>query len=173
MDRGIFGLALSLASVGTVIFSMVMARREGQIFPMAQSPNSPGLERTREASSDPVEEALARLRLVWAAMDGVVDEDEILRIARRWQGEAVDRVLPQLRDWAREIQEGRGERLVEETLASLLRQSEPVRLRVLEELSRMAAETGPLREEAMRLVTLWGRRLLVAVTTGWWQLANP
>lgn len=163
MDKGLFGWLFSGLLIGAVVFAMVMTNREsGRTGPSARQALSGGQPAPSQGAlpSDPVEAALVKLRLVWAALDGAVDEAELRDIARRWGGVAQEQALPRVRDLARRLQAGDGEKLMQEALDTLARESEPVRMRVLEEFGRVMRESGPLREQAAHLLALWARRLL-------------
>ncbi len=162
----------SILMIGAVVFAMIMSGREGRFAtsPVVQrAENAPINRAPSESLHDPVELSLSKLRLLWAALDGAIDEQEIARIARQWKNATENQVIPVLRDLVQQIRAGRGEDLMKEALDTLVRESEPVRLALLEEFGRMMQESGPLREQAAQLLGLWARRLLGEGASRLWQ----
>ncbi len=165
---------------------MLLANREGRPDTGPQLPQPTGNTQTsentrRQAESqpqqqtqpvsptqNPVEESIAKLKLVWATLDGKIDEAEIRRIAGEWKDTAETQTLPQIQTWIRRLQDGRPEDLAGEALDNLMRESHPVRMRVMEEFGRMMQESGPVREQAAQLLGAWASRLLGGAASDLW-----
>lgn len=174
MDRGPFGLISSIVLFGSVLLVMILSAREGapDAGPQLPQPRAnttqAAPQNSAPAPSNVVEEAVAKLKLVWAALDGRIDEAEIRRIASEWKDATQNQVIPQLNAWGRRLQDGQAEQLAQEALDALMRESAPVRMRVMEEFGRMMQESGPMREQAAQLLGMWAQRLLGGAASELW-----
>jgi len=173
MDRGLLGWLFSLMLIGAVILAMVMASREGNrgvSSPrIVQNAQQEALRVQPSLELDTFGLAIAKLKLVWASLDGVIDEEEIKKIARDWKNAAESQVMPVLKDLVNRLRAGHGEQLMQEAFDRLAQESEAVKIKVLEEFGQMMQESGPLREQAAQLLGVWAKRLLGEAATSLWQ----